>query len=420
MNYRQRGWALAAFGAWFAFSPGLRAQTVGQDYTAPPSVEYGDLYAAVELSSIFPDSKTFPDLVPTEAPSDILAAYDAMKADPSFDLATFVGEYFSQQPVPPGPTVNPASPGQGLLDYVASLWPELQQTTTEVPPYSTLLPLPYPYIVPGGRFREFYYWDSYFTMLGLEVDGRHDIAVNMLKDFAYEIDRYGHIPNGNRSYYLSRSQPPFFSLMVDLIALRDGVSTYTTYLPELQAEYNYWMQGEDTVQPGRAVRNVVRLLDGTVLNRYWDERAAPPAASNKEDVQTASEANRQSGVVWGNLRATAESGWDFSSRWLADGKTLATVRTLALLPPDLNSLLAHLEVTLARAYVLNGDAQTANTYAQRATSRIAAIQRLMWDPDNGVFTDYLWRQGKTTGNVTAATVVPLFLYVASEQQAQAV
>ena len=142
MSYRQHGWALAALGLWFAFSPELRAQTVGQDYTTPPSIEYGDLYAAVELSSIFPDSKTFPDLVPTEAPSDIVAAYEAMKASPSFDLATFVGEYFSAAPVPPGPTINPASPGQGLLDYVASLWPALEHTTTQVPPYSTLLPLP--------------------------------------------------------------------------------------------------------------------------------------------------------------------------------------------------------------------------------------------------------------------------------------
>ena len=76
--------------------------------------------------------------------------------------------------------------------------------------HSSVLPLPYPYVVPGGRFRELYYWDSYFNMLGLEADGRHDLALNMLKDFAFEIDCYGHVPNGNRTYYLSRSQPPFF------------------------------------------------------------------------------------------------------------------------------------------------------------------------------------------------------------------
>jgi alpha,alpha-trehalase len=274
--------------------------------------------------------------------------------------------------------------------------------------------------VPGGRFREIYYWDSYFTMLGLEQDGQHALAADMLKDFAFEIDHYGHIPNGNRSYYLSRSQPPFFALMVGLIAEQEGARTYINYLPELQAEYDYWMQGESEAQPGHAVRNVVRLLDGSVLNRYWDERAAPRDESYAEDVQTASQSNRPAGEVWRNLRAAAESGWDFSSRWLADGKTLASIRTLAILPPDLNSLLVRLEQTLAAAYTLCGDTEHAAIYAKRAADRIAAIRRVMWDEQDGVFTDYLWRQGKTTRAVTAATLYPLFLDVASTDQANAV
>ena len=81
-------------------------------------------------------------------------------------------------------------------------------------------------------------------MLGLEQSGKHTLAVDISKDFAFEIHRYAHIPNGNRSYYLSRSQPPFFALMVQLIAQHDDAATYVTYPPELQAEYNWWMQGE--------------------------------------------------------------------------------------------------------------------------------------------------------------------------------
>jgi alpha,alpha-trehalase len=410
---------LAVFGVWAALAAGARAQSVGPDYPVPPSIEYGDLYRDVELASIFPDSKTFPDLVPAASPPEILQAYEAAKESPGFDLSSFVSQNFSG-PVPPGPTVDPASSGEHLLDYVASLWPVLEQSTTSVPPYSTLLPLPYPYVVPGGRFREIYYWDSYFTMLGLEQDGQHALAADMLKDFAFEIDHYGHIPNGNRSYYLSRSQPPFFALMVGLIAEQEGARTYINYLPELQAEYDYWMQGESEAQPGHAVRNVVRLLDGSVLNRYWDERAAPRDESYAEDVQTASQSNRPAGEVWRNLRAAAESGWDFSSRWLADGKTLASIRTLAILPPDLNSLLVRLEQTLAAAYTLCGDTEHAAIYAKRAADRIAAIRRVMWDEQDGVFTDYLWRQGKTTRAVTAATLYPLFLDVASTDQANAV
>jgi alpha,alpha-trehalase len=419
MGYYRLVRAFAVLSVGVVPASAVLAQAVGPADTTPPSIEYGDLYSAVELAPVFSDSKTFPDMIPSEPPDQVLSAYDAAKGTQGFDLTNFVNQYFSG-PTPSGPTVNPATTGEHLIDYVESLWPVLEQSAMTVPPYSTLLPLPYPYVVPGGRFREVYYWDSYFTMIGLEASGQHQLAVDMLKDFSYEIDQYQHIPNGNRSYYLSRSQPPFFSLMVELIAKQDGPATYTTYLPDLQAEYDYWMEDADQVLPGHAKRNVVRLLDGTVLNRYWDERPVPRDESYLEDLQTATQSSRPAAVVWRNLRATAESGWDFSSRWLADGKTLATVRTLDLVPPDLNSLLVHLERTLAKAYLVNGDVARAKDYAQRAEARSDAIQRIMWDGADGVFTDYLWRQGKITGTITAATVYPLFLHVATTPEADVV
>jgi alpha,alpha-trehalase len=395
------------------------AQTVGPAYTTPPSIEYGELYRDVELASVYPDSKTFPDLIPDASPATILREYNSAKTVPGFDLSAFVQKHFTG-PTPPGPTVNPAMPDQHLLDYVASLWPILQQTETSVPAYSTLQPLPYPYVVPGGRFREVYYWDSYFTMLGLEGDGQHQLAVDLLKNFAFEIDRYGIIPNGNRSYYLSRSQPPFLSLMVNLIASMEGNETLVTYLPELQEEWNFWMNGADTLSPGQDYHNAVRLADGTLLNRYWDARDAPRDESYKEDVQTASTSGRPAPVVYRNLRATAESGWDFSSRWLEDGETLGTVRTLSILPVDLNSLLVHLEHTLSEAYLLTGNYLQAAAYHRRAERRAEAIGSLMWDAQNQMFSDYLWRSGKLTRNITAAALYPLFLQIATGGQARAV
>jgi alpha,alpha-trehalase len=397
----------------------VRAQTVGPAYTTPPSIEYGELYRDVELAAIFADSKTFPDMIPDAPPAAILREYSAAKTTPGFDLAAFVRKHFTG-PTPAGPIVNPAAPDQHLLDYVASLWPILQQAETSVPAYSTLQPLPYPYVVPGGRFREVYYWDSYFTMLGLEGDGQHQLAVDLLKNFAFEIDRYGMIPNGNRSYYLSRSQPPFFSLMVDLIASADGNETLITYLPELQQEWNFWMDGADALLPGQDYHNAVRLADGTLLNRYWDARDAPRDESYREDVQTASTSGRPARLVYRNLRATAESGWDFSSRWLEDGETLGTVRTLSILPVDLNCLLVHLEQTLSEAYLLTGNDKQAAVYYRRAQRRAEAIGSLMWDAQQGMFTDFLWRSGKLTSNVTAATLYPLFLQIATIDQAHAV
>ncbi len=426
---REAAWLAAATVVGCVAAGPVRAQTVvahsvgalavGPAYTTPPSIEYGQLYSAVALAAIFPDSKTFPDMIPDAPPATILDEYGKAEAAPGFSLSAFVRQHFGG-PTPAGPSVRPAAKGEPMLDYVAHLWPALRQTVSSVPAYSTLQPLPYPYVVPGGRFREVYYWDSYFTMLGLQEDGQQGLAADMLKDFSYEIDRYGMIPNGNRSYYLSRSQPPFFSLMVSLIAATDGNRTLLDDLPELQGEENFWMEGAESLAPGRAFRNVVRLADGTLLNRYWDARGAPRDESYLEDVRTAAASGRPPEIVCRDLRASAESGWDFSSRWLADGKTLASVRTIEILPVDLNSLLVHLEETLSEAYRLEGDATLAATYHRRAEARAAAIRRLMWDPRIGAFTDYLWRSGRLTGDLTAATLYPLFLHVADAREAEIV
>jgi alpha,alpha-trehalase len=168
----------------------------------------GELFRNVQLKGIFADSKTFADLHFDEAPNAILTDYEARKVEPGFDLGAFIRQHFSLPTE--GPTVHAASPGEPIDTYIARLWDVLRHQSDETSGHSSVLPLPYPYVVPGGRFRELYYWDSYFTMLGLEADGRHDLALNMLKDFAFEIDCYRHVPNGNRTYYLSRSQPPFF------------------------------------------------------------------------------------------------------------------------------------------------------------------------------------------------------------------
>jgi alpha,alpha-trehalase len=254
-------------------------------------------------------------------------------------------------------------------------------------------------------------------MLGLEADGRHDLALDMLKDFAFEIDCYGHVPNGNRTYYLSRSQPPFFSLMVDLIAEREGDASYVTYLPELEAEYEYWMDGSGVLRGGQGYRRVVRLSNGTILNRYWDDRAEPRDESYREDVATALEHRRDPGDLYRNLRAAAESGWDFSSRWLADGHSLSTIRTTSVLPVDLNSLMVHLEQTLAKAYRIRGDSDRSSHFVALAVRREAAIRKLMWNERSHAFSDYAWQRREALP-VTAAGLFPLFLHIANQHQAE--
>ena len=237
-----------------------------------------------------------------------------------------------------------------MRSHIDRLWPVLTRAPAPAVKYSSRLPLPHRYVVPGGRFTEMYYWDSYFTMLGLQASGSHELLRQMCDNFAFLVERYGHIPNGNRSYYLSRSQPPFFAPMVGLLVDQQGASAYSRYLAALQKEYDFWMEGSERLSVGQPHRRVVRLSDDAILNRYWDDRATPREESYREDVATANAIQRPKEEVYRNLRAAAESGWDFSSRWLADGKTLASIRTVDLIPVDLNSVLYRLEQTLASAY----------------------------------------------------------------------
>jgi alpha,alpha-trehalase len=383
-----------------------------------PAELYGELFSRVQLERLFPDSKTFADALARTDPARIRDEYDRSRRTHDFDLRRFVEQRF----VIPGAVESTyhTQLGEDLRRHIDTLWSVLERPADQPQLSSSLVPLPHRYVVPGGRFREIYYWDSYFTMLGLEQSGRHDLVVEMVKNFAYLIDRFGHVPNGNRTYYLSRSQPPFFASMVTLLAERDGEAVYRTYLPQLAREYEFWMDGAAWLTPGSSYRRVVRLNDGTLLNRYWDDRAVPREESYREDLETARSAGRAPEEMYRNLRAAAESGWDFSSRWFADGRSLVTIRTVDLVPVDLNSLLYGLEQTLARAYRVANDSTAARKISARAWQRRAAVQRLLWNDETESFEDYLWREGRPAGRLTAATLYPLFFGLASREQANAV
>jgi alpha,alpha-trehalase len=285
----------------------------------------------------------------------------------------------------------------------------------------TLIPLPNSYIVPGGRFGEIYYWDSYFTMLGLQAAGRTETIENMVDNFAYLIETIGFIPNGNRSYFLTRSQPPFFSLMVDVLAEQKGDDVYTKYLPALQKEYDFWMNGGDKVSATMsAFEHVVQLTDDDMLNRYWDSGTRPRAESYKEDVELLEHSTRTKGEVYQHLRAACESGWDFSSRWFKDGQTLGTIHTMDILPVDLNSLLYNLEKTIAHAYELKGEKDKKAEFENLAQKRKTAISTYHWNNEMGYFMDYDFVEKQLTDKKSLAGVFPLFFNVADQNQADEV
>ncbi|MFT4248906.1 MAG: alpha,alpha-trehalase TreA [Pseudomonas sp.] len=382
----------------------------------PPQQAYPALFEAVQRARLFADQKQFVDMVPRQAPARIEAAYLARRRQADFDLAGFVAAHLDP---PPAHTV-PAQPSDApLRAHIDALWPLLARDSRQVPRHGSELALPRPYVVPGGRFGELYYWDSYFTMLGLHESGQAQRSRDMLDDFAWLLDRYGHIPNGTRSYYLSRSQPPFFSHMVELEAGTGEPTLYLRYLPQLRAEYRYWMQGADGLAPGNAARHVVRLRDGSVLNRYWDAADTPRPESYLQDRQTAAEAvDRPPAEIYRELRAGAESGWDYSSRWLGDRRQLRTIRTTAIVPVDLNSLLQHLESTIAKACRQAADAACASEFTQRATARAQAIERHLWNPA-GYYADYDWQRDAISEQLTAAAAFPLFVGIATPERAHA-
>ncbi|MCX8961611.1 alpha,alpha-trehalase TreA [Erwinia psidii] len=381
----------------------------------PPDILFGPLFQEVQVAKIFSDQKTFADAVAKSNPSLIVADWQMQKSQHGFDLKRFVAANF----ILPGDGKAYQPPaGQSLRQHINGLWPVLTRTAHQASSWDSLLTLPAPYVVPGGRFREVYYWDSYFTMHGLAESGHWDRVENMVNNFAFLLDKYGHIPNGNRSYYLSRSQPPFFSMMVDLLAQHQGDEVYRRYLPELRKEYDYWMAGADALKPGEASQRAVRLKNGTVLNRFWDARDVPRTESWMDDIATMQKAGgRNKNELYRDLRAGAASGWDFSSRWFARPGEIATIQTTRILPVDLNSLLFHLEMTLAHATHLTKDEQASQHFTQLATKRQQAINRYMWDEKQGWYADYGWQSGTVRPQLTAATLFPLWLKVATPQQA---
>ena len=383
-----------------------------------PQKKYGELFREIQRNKIFSDQKQFVDCEPLENPDLIVEAYFHQKNEIGFNLKSFVAEHFdtiqndhtnkqhlsSVEGIELNGIKNDTA---SMLQHIEYLWTDLKKTPGEQKPFSSLLALPNSYIIPGGRFKEIYYWDSYFTMLGLREAGKLDMIENMVKNFAFLIETYGHIPNGNRSYYLSRSQPPFFALMVELLAeTKKDSSVYITYLHALEKEYTYWMSGD----------KAVHLQNKETLNRYWDTSNTPRPESYVQDVELFHRSQRDS-MLFRDIRSAAESGWDFSTRWFDDGISLGKIGITQLLPVDLNCLLYKLESILAKANRIKHDGVKATIYGELAQSRKALILKYFWDEQSGFFFDYNLKTRTRSSQYTLAGLYPLFFKLADSSQA---
>ena len=374
------------------------------------------LYEDVQQAEIFPDSKFFVDCIPKFSAKEIINKYENAKSKNDFDLKKFINENFI---LPAETSTGYESASKPITQHLEDLWEVLKRQPVDIG--GTLIPLPHSYIVPGGRFREIYYWDSYFTMLGLQVSKRVDIIQNMVDNFAYLINEVGFIPNGNRTYYLGRSQPPFFSLIVNLLAEEKGEKIFLQYREALEKEYAFWMDGSEKLnEHENSYRRVVKLADGNILNRFWDDNETPRPEAFTEDIHIAKKSKNNSALTYKNIRAAAESGWDFSSRWFADGQNMETVVTTNLIPVDLNCLMLNLETVLLKIYSLAADELLIQSFQLKIINRKKAIQYYCWNEEKDFYFDYNFITNTNGDAYTLAAVYPLFFNIADSQQAEKV
>jgi alpha,alpha-trehalase len=382
----------------------------------------GEIFTAVQSGGVFKDSKTFVDSIPKIDPEQIKNLYKEEKLKRNFNLKTFTLSHFN---APSELEENIKLPeNRTMREHIKLLWEVLKRKPdTNTNKYSTLVPLPKPYIIPGGRFREIYYWDSYFTMHGLLADGEIETVENMLDNFSYLINQFGFIPNGNRVYYLTRSQPPFFAAMVDLVCrYKNDYKWGLKYLKQLESEYTFWCgKDPDKLNEGEALNHIVGMGKRNYLNRYFDPPKLPREESYLEDVHTAQGFNKEDREnLYVHLRSAGESGWDFSSRWFADEKSLSSCIGTDIIPVDLNCLLFRLAELISELNDLKGEKGKSKKFRELSEKRAILINQIFWDDQKKFFFDYNWKLKKLTNVYSLAACFPLYFKIAEKEKAEAV
>ena len=361
----------------------------------------GVIFETVQKSKIFPDSKTFVDAIPIHQDKAILNSFKHIDCKNKKELLQFVQDNFSFDHEE---TRHRSKSFQSLEEYIEKTRGLLSRSDSDQK--SSKIKLPYAYIVPGGRFRELYYWDTYFTAVGLAEEKRYHDIENLVKNFIYLQDQIGLIPNGSRVYYATRSQPPVLVLLVDLLYHHYGIHHIETYLPALKNEHDFWMS-----------KRVIEI-QGHKLNRYCDPQTTPRPESYIEDTELAlSVAEKNQCHLLQAIRSAAESGWDFSSRWMSNSTDLSTTHTQDILPIDLNALLYILESKLSQYYEELGNNESANCYKAHAQERAKAYQEIFWDDNIHCYFDYNHRNMKLSTHLTAAISWALFAGLATKKQA---
>lgn len=272
---------------------------------------------------------------------------------------------------------------------VHSLWKLLSRRVAdgalEHPEFHTLLPLSEPVMIPGSRFREVYYWDSYWVIRGLLTSKMYETAKGIVTNLISLVDTFGYVLNGARAYYTKRSQPPLLSSMIyDIYKKTGDLNFVKKSLPALLKEHDFWNSGVHSM--------TVRDAQGNshMLSRYFAMWNEPRPESSTIDQETASKLldDYEKQHLYREIASAAESGWDFSSRWMRNSSDLTTLAATSILPVDLNSFIMKLELDIAYLANITGDWATSLQFSEFAQTRKLAMNSVLWNEEKGQWFDY--------------------------------
>ncbi|XP_039248239.2 trehalase-like isoform X1 [Styela clava] len=398
---------------------------------------YGPLLSSAQFAHIEKDSKTFVDMKMKNTSDIILQEFDDLQnrtgGNPTdAEMTSFVNANFEpvgkleddtslelEKWTPQDWTETPVfleSIADDRLKSWAShlnkLWKELGcRIKDDVKNNNHLYSMIYsshPIIVPGGRFREFYYWDNYWIIRGLLLSEMFDTVKGSIHNFLDLVNKYGFVPNGGRIYYTRRSQPPFLTLMVREYFNKTGDTDFLVEaLPTLKREYDFWMTQRNVIVEDNAGNS-------HVLNRYASDVNQPRPESYREDYNLTLGLDEAAGAeLMSHMTSACESGWDFSSRWTGscygnDTELLRNLRTRDIVPVDLNSILAAVEKALADFNSILGNNTESEKYMTAYDVRREAIEKILWNEEDGVYYDYLISQKAHNRQYFASNVNPLW------------
>ncbi|KAG6446640.1 trehalase isoform X1 [Manduca sexta] len=390
---------------------------------------HGPLLDTVQMAGLYNDSKTFVDMKIKLSPNITMEHFhEMMRRTGSQPTKADIREFVDQNFDPEGSEFEDWRPDDWkdnpaflqrikdpLFHQWASdlnkLWLQLgRKMKDEVKHNQDLYSIIYvenPVIVPGGRFREFYYWDSYWIIKGLLLSEMRSTARGMLSNFLDIVDRFGFIPNGGRVYYAMRSQPPLLIPMMQLIMEDfDDVGYLRQHIHTLDREFDFWMTNHTL--------EVEHDGHKYTLARYNDMSQGPRPESYKEDIDCAKhfDTRDKKEELYAELKAAAESGWDFSSRWFILNGTnkgnLTNLKTRSIVPVDLNAIMCGNAQIMSEYHARLNNAEKAAYYRDVHARLMEAIDKVLWHEDVGAWLDYSLESGRRRDYFYPSNLSPLW------------